>query len=229
MDTRQPVILLIEDDAQIRRFLQISFQANQYSVLEARDGAQGLEMAASLQPNLVILDLGLPDMDGQSVILRLREWSQAPVLVLSVRGEEREKVRALDAGANDYLTKPVGINELMARVRVMLRSQTSIDSGEAVFDRDGLIVDLARRIVRLHGRQVSLSRKEYQVLSLLVRNAGRVVTHQQMLRHVWGPTSTEEIHYLRIIISALRQKLADDPTDPHYIITEQGVGYRLIE
>lgn len=223
------MILLIEDDAEIRRFLKISLQANNYEVLEARSGEDGLAIAGDAQPSLVVLDLGLPGMDGQQVISRLREWSQVPILILSVRDDEKEKVRALDAGANDYVTKPVGINELMARVRVLLRTSSGDEPEPARYARNGLTVDLARREVRLHDSPVSLTRKEYEVLRLLARNAGRVLTHQQMLREIWGPTSTTETHYLRIVVSALRQKLEDDPANPHYIVTEQGVGYRLLD
>jgi two-component system KDP operon response regulator KdpE len=221
-------ILVIEDEANIRSFLRISLEAHGYAVLEARTGEDGLSLAGQDPPQLVIVDLGLPDMDGQEVIERLREWSEIPILVLSVRGDEREKVRALDSGANDYVTKPAAISELMARVRVLLRKRA--DEGEsAVYERDGLRIDLSRREVQRGGLPVHVTRKEYQLLRLLVRNAGRVLTHQHLLREVWGTGFTTETHYLRVLVSGLRQKLGDDPADPHYIVTEQGVGYRLLD
>jgi two-component system KDP operon response regulator KdpE len=225
---QKPTVLLIEDEAQIRSFLRISLEANHYEVLEARNGEDGLAIASKHRPQLVILDLGLPDMDGKIVVDRLREWTKVPVLILSVRNDERDKVRALDAGANDYVTKPVGIHELMARVRVLLRTREP-DGLSAVFERGGLRVDLAKREVRLDGMPVTLTRKEYALLRLLVRNAGGVQTHQQLLREIWGPDSAQETHYLRVLVSGLRQKLGDDPADPQYIVTEQGVGYRLLD
>jgi two-component system KDP operon response regulator KdpE len=203
-------------------------EAHGYAVLEARTGEDGLSLAAQNPPQLVIVDLGLPDVDGQKVIERLREWSEIPILVLSVRGDEREKVKALDSGANDYVTKPAAISELMARVRVLLRKRA--DEGEsAVYERDGLRIDLSRREVQRGGLPVHVTRKEYQLLRLLVRHAGRVLTHQHLLREVWGPGFTTETHYLRVLVSGLRQKLGDDPADPNYIVTEQGVGYRLLD
>jgi two-component system KDP operon response regulator KdpE len=222
-------ILLIEDEAPIRSFLRISLEANAYKVLEARNGESGLAMAGESRPQLVILDLGLPDIDGQQVIRRLREWSDVPILILSVRQDEREKVAALDSGANDFVTKPANVNELMARVRVLLRKRDSGQEDAAIFERNGLRIDLARREVSLQGVPVSLTKKEYDLLRMLVRNAGLVLTHQQLLRELWGPSFTGETHYLRIVISTLRQKLNDDPGEPRYIVTEQGVGYRLLD
>jgi two-component system KDP operon response regulator KdpE len=229
MTESKAAILLIEDEAHIRSFLRISLEAHGYKVLEARTGEDGLLLAGQHQPQLVIVDLGLPDMDGKDVIERLREWSELPILVLSVRGDEKEKVSALDTGANDYVTKPAAISELMARVRVLLRTREPDDSESAVYERNGLRIDLSRREVHRDGVPVHVTRKEYQLLRLLVRNAGRVLTHQQVLREVWGPRFTSETHYLRVLVSALRQKLGDDPADPHYIVTEQGVGYRLLD
>lgn len=226
-DTHRPGVLLIEDEAHIRRFLRISLEAHGMTVVEARLGEEGLTAAGEANPDLVILDLGLPDMDGQSVIRRLREWSSVPILVLSVRNDENEKVQALDAGANDYVTKPAGVSELMARVRVLLRSRTAEGAGEAIYERDELRIDLSRREVTLDGQTVHLTRKEYSLLRLLVRNAGRVVTHQQLMAELWEPEFARETHYLRVLVSGLRQKLHDDPADAHYIMTEQGVGYRL--
>jgi two-component system, OmpR family, KDP operon response regulator KdpE len=222
-------ILLIEDEAPIRRFLRIALEAHGYGVQEARTGDEGLMLAGSGQPQLIILDLGLPDMDGQDVIARLREWSQVPVLVLSVRGEEGEKVKALDRGANDYVTKPAGISELMARVRVLLRRREPDDAETAIYERNGLRIDLSRREVSRDGIGVHVTRKEYELLRLLVLSAGRVLTHQHVLSELWGPGFTSDTHYLRVLVSGLRQKLGDDPADPHYIVTEQGVGYRLLD
>ena len=222
-------ILVIEDEAPIRRFLRISLESQGYLVAEARRGEDGLALAADWAPKLVILDLGLPDIDGQQLIRRLREWSAVPVLVLSVRADENEKVRALDAGANDYVTKPAGISELMARVRVLLRERTADNLDPAIYERDRLRVDLARREVMLDGSPVHLTRKEYQLLRLLVRHAGRVVTHPQLLRELWGSSYETETHYLRVLVSGLRQKLGDEPAEPRYIVTEQGVGYRLLD
>lgn len=220
-------ILLVEDEAAIRRFLRIALEAHGYGVFEAARGADGVTIAGEVDPHLVILDLGLPDVDGQEVVQRLREWSDVPILVLSVRDSENEKVRALDAGANDYVTKPAGISELMARIRVLLRAPRPDDAEPAVFRREGLTIDLSRREVLLNGNPVRMTRKEYSLLRLLVRSAGHVLTHQQMLRELWGAAFTNETHYLRVLVSGLRQKLGDDPADPRYIITEQGVGYRL--
>jgi two-component system KDP operon response regulator KdpE len=220
-------ILVIEDEAPIRSFLRISLEAHGYAVFEARRGAEGLALAGTANPQLVILDLGLPDMDGQEVIRRLREWSEIPILILSVRNNENEKVKALDAGANDYVTKPAGISETMARIRVLLRGRESDNAESAVFQRGDLRIDLSRREVLLRNVPVHLTRKEYGLLRLLVRSAGHVLTHQYMLRELWGPNFTGETHYLRVLVSGLRQKLGDDPGDPHFIVTEQGVGYRL--
>jgi len=227
MSSDKPCILIIEDEAHIRGFMRISLEAHGYTVCEARSGADGVALAAEKKPQLVLLDLGLPDIDGQEVIKRLREWSEVPILVLSVRDDENEKVEALDAGANDYVTKPAGVSELMARVRVLLRKRESGDAEPAVFRRSGLQIDLARREVVLNGEAIHVTRKEYDLLRLLVRNAGRVLTHQYLLRELWGPKFTDQTHYLRVLVSGLRQKLGDEPTDPQYIVTEQGVGYRL--
>jgi len=229
MSESQAAVLVIEDEAHIRSFLRISLEAHGYRVAEARTGEDGLSLAGQNPPQLVIVDLGLPDMDGQEVIGRLREWSEVPILVLSVRGDEKEKVRALDGGANDYVTKPAAISELMARVRVLLRKREPDEADNAVYERNGLRIDLSRREVLRDGAGVHVTRKEYQVLRLLVRSRGRVLTHQNLLREVWGPGFTSETHYLRVLVSGLRQKLGDDPADPHYIVTEQGVGYRLLD
>ncbi|WP_434681155.1 response regulator [Pseudomonas sp. R1-18] len=222
-------ILVIDDEPQIRKFLRISLASQGYKVLEAATGMDGLSMAALSKPDLLVLDLGLPDMDGQQVLSEFREWSAVPVLVLSVRASESQKVTALDAGANDYVTKPFGIQEFLARVRALLRQASSADQPEAVFECGPLTVDLAYRRVLLDDTEIALTRKEYAVLAQLARHPGRVITQQQLLKDIWGPTHTEDTHYLRIVVGHLRQKLGDDPTAPRYIATEAGVGYRLLE
>ncbi len=227
MNTLAGTILVVEDEAQIRKFLRISLAAHGYTVVEARLGEDGLKLCATQEPQLVILDLGLPDMDGQDFILRLREWSQVPIIVLSVRASEMEKVQALDAGANDYVTKPFGISELMARIRVVLRHSEGVTSPPVIFESHGLRVDLAQREVSVDDVAIHLSKKEYELLRLLTVNPGQVLTHQQLLREIWGPAHQDETHYLRVLVGQLRQKLGDDPTRPRFIITVQGVGYRL--
>lgn len=223
-------VLVIDDEAQIRRFLDIGLRAEGYEVLLAATAAEGLAMAATREPDLVILDLGLPDRDGHEVLSELRQWSQVPVLMLSVRSAETEKVRALDAGANDYVTKPFGIQELMARLRALLRDRALAGAEEAHprYDDGRLGIDLARREVMLDGSPLSLTRKEYAVLALLLRHAGRVVTQQQLLREVWGASHVRDSQYLRIVIGKLRQKLGDDPAQSRWLKTEPGIGYRFV-
>ncbi|HEX8778855.1 MAG TPA: response regulator transcription factor [Rhodanobacter sp.] len=225
-----PRVLVIDDEAQIRRFLDIGLRAEGYEVLLAATAAEGLAMAATREPDLVILDLGLPDRDGHEVLSELRQWSQAPVLMLSVRSAETEKVRALDAGANDYVTKPFGIQELMARLRALLRDRALAGAEEAHprYDDGRLGIDLARREVMLDGSPLSLTRKEYAVLALLLRHAGRVVTQQQLLREVWGASHVRDSQYLRVVIGKLRQKLGDDPAQSRWLKTEPGIGYRFV-
>lgn len=220
-------IVIIEDDAQIRKFLRISLEAHGYGVSEARDGPGGLDLVAAESPDVVVLDLGLPTMDGRDVIRRLREWSDVPILVLSVRDAEEEKVGALDDGANDFVTKPAGISELLARIRVLLRNRQQATDSEPVYRHGGLEVNLAERRVLLDGTELHLSRKEYSLLALLATHAGQVLTHQQILRHVWGEDAPRETHNLRVLVSSLRQKLADEASQSDYLLTEQGVGYRL--
>nr|WP_290447630.1 response regulator [Pseudomonas sp. 21LCFQ02] len=219
--------MVIDDEPQIRKFLRISLASQGYKVLEAGDGAEGLNQAALNRPDLVVLDLGLPDMDGQQLLVELREWLRVPVMVLSVRASEAQKVQALDAGANDYVTKPFGIQEFLARIRALLRQPADTQQAQAVLTLGPLSIDLAARRVQLDGQDVALTRKEYAVLAALARHPGRVITQQQLLRDIWGPTHTQDSHYLRIVVGHLRQKLADEPTAPRYIITEAGVGYRL--
>ncbi len=221
-------LLVIDDEPQIRKFLRISLASQGYKVLEAGTGAEGLRHAALSRPDLVVLDLGLPDMDGQQVLRELREWSAVPVMVLSVRASEAQKVQALDGGANDYVTKPFGIQEFLARVRALLRQVPQATAPEAALSFGPLTVDLAYRRVTLDGAEVALTRKEYALLAQLARHPGRVITQQQLLKDIWGPTHVEDSHYLRIVVAHVRQKLGDDPTAPRFIITEPGVGYRLI-
>jgi two-component system KDP operon response regulator KdpE len=227
--TAEGRILIIDDEVQIRRFLRICLTAHGYDVIEAARGETGLARAGESGPDIVILDLGLPDMDGAEVIRRLREWMNAPILVLSVRAEEAQKVAALEAGANDYVTKPFGIAELIARVRVLLRSRRAGtgETAEAAFESDGLRIDYPARRVFLDDAEVHLTRKEFDLLRILSRHAGNVLTHDALLRQVWGEAHVGETHYLRIHIGHLRQKLNDDPNAPRFIWTEPGVGYRL--
>lgn len=226
MSATAATILIVDDERRIRRFLEISLQAQGYDTLSASDGAEALKLAATRSIALVVLDLGLPDMDGHEVLRRLREWSAVPVLVLSVRSGEAEKVRALDGGANDYMVKPFGVEELGARVRVLLRAATA-SAGPVVFDDGRLHVDVGRREVRLDGVPVPLPRKVFDVLALLVRHRGPVVTQRQILIELWGADHVEDTHYLRVAVGRLRRRLGDDADAPRWILTEPGVGYRL--
>jgi two-component system KDP operon response regulator KdpE len=221
-------VLVIDDEPQIRKFLEISLRAQGYAVDLADTGQDGLDALAVRGADLVVLDMGLPDRDGQAVLKELRQWSQVPVIVLTVRSGEAEKVAALDAGANDYVTKPFGVQELMARIRALLRSHAVSGEAPPVFDDGHLRVDLSRREVSLAGETVTLSRKEYALLAFLVQHAGRLVTQPQLLRELWGPTHHEDTHYLRILVAKLRQKLGDDAAAPRWIATEPGVGLRFL-
>ncbi|MCW8131085.1 MAG: response regulator [Planctomycetota bacterium] len=222
-------ILVVEDDAKLRRFLDISLTQQGFRVEGAANGAEGIRLAASNLPDLIILDLGLPDMDGVEVIRTLREWSSMPILILSARDQERDKVAALDAGADDYLTKPFGNAELLARIRVAMRhaARRQTQEQEPVFREGELEVDLHARIVRLAGQEIHLTPIEYRLLTALIGHAGKVVTHGQLLRMVWGPNSEEEHQYLRVYMNQLRRKLEPEPAKPKYLLTEPGVGYRF--
>ncbi len=223
-------VLVIDDEAPIRKFIGISLEAHGYELLEAESGKQGLEVAAFKNPDLIVLDLGLPDMDGKTVIKKFREWTDTPILVLSVRTDEQEKIDALDAGANDYVTKPFGIGEFLARIRALARihKMEKEHAEEAFFAQGKLKIDFVARTVDLDGQPVKLTKKEYDLLRILVRNAGKVVTHDFLLKQVWGPAHTNDAQYLRVHIGNLREKLADDPAKPHFILTEPGVGYRFL-
>jgi two-component system KDP operon response regulator KdpE len=220
-------ILVVDDEPQIRRFLSASLNSHEYTVIEAHTGNDAIRLCTTAQPDLVILDLGLPDIDGREVLTRIREWSRVPIIVLSVRFDEQDKIDALDRGADDYVTKPFGMGELLARMRTALRHRVGASEEAPLFATGGLAVDLTRRVVTVEGVEVRLSRKEYEVLRTLVKHAGKVVTHQQLLREVWGPAHVNETQYLRVYVGQLRQKIERDPTQPRYIITEAGVGYRL--
>ncbi len=223
----KPLVLIVDDEPQIRRLLTVSLEANGYRVLSAASGQEGLVLAAQHQPALVVLDIGLPDLSGQEVLRRLREWSRAPVIVLSVRDDEKGKVAALDAGADDYVTKPFNTDELLARLRVALRHSMNKDEA-AVVQVKNLVIDLATRRVTVGGREVKLSKTEYDLLRLLARHAGKVLTHRQILREVWGPGHEDDTHYLRVYIAHLREKIERDPESPELILTELGVGYRFL-
>lgn len=225
-----PLVLVIEDEPQIRKFLRASLAAHGYRLNEAETGKQGLMLAAQQPPELVILDLGLPDMDGLDVTRELRTWTSVPILVLSARGQESDKVAALDAGADDYLTKPFGVAELAARLRVALRrvARTRDSTAGSIFTTGDLSVDLGKRLVSVKGEIVHLTPTEYRLLTTLVQHAGKVWTHQMLLKEVWGPSDVNEVQYLRVYMAQLRQKLEQDPAQPRYLITEPGVGYRLM-
>jgi two-component system KDP operon response regulator KdpE len=225
----QSMILLIEDERQMRRFLRVTLQSEAYGVLEAETAADGLTQAATRNPDVVLLDLGLPDMDGLEVIEKLRDWSAVPIIVISAREQEGDKIKALDKGADDYLTKPFGAGELLARIRAALRraAPKSHDQGEAVFVADELKIDFLKRQVYCGTREVHLTPIEYRLLTVLVKNAGRVMTHRQILKEVWGPPYVEQTHYLRVFMNQLRKKIEADSTRPHFLLNEPGIGYRF--
>ncbi|MCQ8102955.1 response regulator [Methylomonas sp. SURF-2] len=229
MAKTDPVIIVMEDDPSIRRFLRTSLSTYGFNVFEAGTGKQGLVELGVRKPDLLILDLGLPDMDGVDVIRAIRAWSVVPIVILSARSGEQQKIEALDAGADDYLTKPFGFGELLARIRVALRhAARPAESGQDnVFMTANLKVDLDNRVVSVDDREVHLTPIQYRLLAVLVKHAGKVLTHQQILNEVWGPSFRENAHYLRIYMSQLRQKLEADPTQPKLLLTESGVGYRL--
>lgn len=223
------LILLIEDEPQMQRFLRIILQGHGFHLIESPTGQEGLVQAATRTPDIVLLDLGLPDIDGLEVTRRLREWSDVPIIVISAREQEQDKIKALDSGADDYLTKPFGAGELLARIRVALRHRAMRQAGqkEPAFVLDNLRVDLTQRQVFLNEKEVHLTPIEYKLLTVLIKNAGRVVTHSQLLKEVWGPSYLRETQYLRVYMTQLRHKLEADPTRPRFLINEPGIGYRL--
>jgi two-component system KDP operon response regulator KdpE len=229
-DSRPPVpgIVIIEDEPQIRRFVRAALEAEGCAVFEAESARRGLVETGTRRPDLIILDLGLPDRDGIEVIQDIRNWSAVPILILSARTDEVDKVAALDAGADDYLTKPFGVAELLARVRALLRRRRAEAGDEPLVKFGDVAVDLARRQVARRGEELHLTPIEYRLLALLIANAGRVLTHRQMLREVWGPSHGEDTHYLRVYMTGLRRKLEDDPARPRHLRTETGIGYRLV-
>lgn len=229
MSDRSALVLVVEDEAQMRRFLRATLTAQGYRLIEASTAAEAVLLATSHNPDLVLLDLGLPDLDGFALTRRLREWSQVPIIVLSARGREDDKVEALDAGADDYVTKPFGVSELLARMRVALRHAEAGAAAAAsqVLEFGPLRVDLVRREVKRAGQEVHLTPTEYRLLTLLARNAGKVLTHRQILKQVWGPNDAERTHYVRVHMAELRKKVEVDPTRPKLLVTEPGVGYRL--
>lgn len=221
-------ILIIEDEPQIRKFLKSALSSQGYAPREAVNGKEGLMLVTTHPPEVVILDLGLPDMDGLEIIRQVREWSHVPIIVLSARGQEQDKITALELGADDYLTKPFGVGELLARLKVAIRHSGLYQQQEMqLFTYEGLKVDLTKRHVFVDEEEIRLTPTEYKLLTVLVKHAGKVITHSQLLREVWGKHSTEQNHYLRIYMQHLRQKLKDDPLRPRYLLTETGIGYRL--
>ena len=226
----EPEILIIEDDPQIRRFLRATLAAEGYRYHEALTADEGIAQATARLPDLILLDLGLPDRDGLEVIRSVRQWTQTPVIVLSARGQEKDKIQALDSGADDFVAKPFGVGELMARVRsVLRRSATIADTGAgSVFQAGPIKVDLQKRIVQVEGREVHVTPSEYKLLQVLIHHAGKVITQRQLLAEVWGPQHVEQAQYLRVYMAQLRRKLETDPARPRFLLTEPGVGYRLI-
>jgi two-component system KDP operon response regulator KdpE len=229
MPDKSPVLLLVEDELPIRNFLGASLASAGYRLDEASTGRQAIQHASQQPPDLVILDLGLPDVDGQEVLKQLREWLTAPIIVLSARDQEQQKITALDNGADDYLTKPFSTAELLARIRVALRHAASAgaDAAETTFELADLKVDFGARRVYVRGAEIHLTPIEYKLFTTLIRNAGKVLTHRQLLKEVWGPQRVEETHYLRVFMATLRRKIEADPARPRYLLTEQAVGYRF--
>ena len=229
MNDPKPVVIIIDDEVQIRRFLRAGFELEQFSVVEAENAQEALRTVTLRPVDLIVVDLGLPDLDGAAIVERVRSWSTVPIIVLSVRSSEADKVRLLELGADDYVVKPFGMAELLARARAALRRQSRTAAGEPMVRVGALVIDLAARAVTVHGRKVQLSPKEYRLLQVLAQHAGNVVTHQQLLREIWGVRHVRDAHYLRIFMRRLRQKIEDDPTQPRILITELGVGYRLAQ
>ena len=229
MKTDNVKILIIDDEKQVRKFLRVCLQAHDYDILEAETGQSGIEMAALEKPNLIILDLGLPDMDGFEVLAKLREWTKTPILILSVRESETEKVKLLDAGANDYMTKPFNTGELMARIRVALRHAYTQEGKNPVLVFEHVRIDFPHHLVYVDDKKIDLTKKEYDIVRILASNAGKIVTHEQLLSEVWGEIYKDNIEYLRTYIAQIRRKIEKDPAQPKLIMTESGLGYRFKE
>lgn len=222
----RPKLLVIDDELAIRKFLRASIDPSEYELVESENGLMGIRLVATESPDLILLDLGLPDIDGVDVTRRIREWSQVPIIILSARGDEMNKVEALDAGANDYLTKPFGLAELFARIRAALR-QSRTPTDDPVVTLGTLTVDLAAHLVRKGGVEIRLTKTELRLLAILAKNLGKVMTHRQLLTQIWGPEYADELHYLRVYTQQIRVKIEDDPAQPRFLITETGIGYRL--
>lgn len=220
-------ILIIEDEPQIRKLLKVSLNAHGYDLEEAANGKDGVNRAATFKPDLLIIDLGLPDIDGKEVVKQIREWSETPIIILTARDQEQEKIEALDSGADDYITKPFGVGELLARMRVCLRRAATVEQ-QPVLACGGLVVDLQQRRVTVEGDEVKLTPTEYEIIKMMMQHAGKVITHKQLLKAVWGNAYQQDTHYIRVYIAQLRRKIEQNPTQPRYIITESGVGYRLM-
>ena len=220
-------ILVIDDESQIRKLLKVSLKSQGFYIEESHDGRDGINKVAIIKPDLVILDLGLPDMDGKEVIREIREWSNVPIVILTARDQEQEKIEALDNGADDYITKPFGIGELLDRIRVCLRRKTE-DENEHIFNFGGLIIDLVNRRITVDNMEIKLTPTEYEIIKVLAQNAGKVITHKQLLKKVWGNAYDNDNNYIRVYIGQIRRKIEPNPAQPCYIITESGVGYRLI-
>ena len=225
---KSPKILLIEDESTIRRFLKVSLESNSFEILEAVNGKEGISMAGSYRPDVILLDIGLPDVDGFEIIKKLREWSSTPIIVLTVHDREEEKVHALDLGADDYLTKPFGVPELLARIRVVLRRSSAEDGKDPIFRTGQFEMDRSAHVVKVSGKEVHLTSTEYDLLAVLVKHAGKVVTHRMLLKEVWGPYSVEHVQYLRVYMGQIRKKLKNSDKAPELISTEPGVGYRFL-
>jgi len=227
--TKKNKILVVDDEPKIRMFIRANLEARGYEVYLAQDGIEAVEMAARLLPEVIVLDVNMPRMDGIEACHRIREWANMPIIILSVREGEKDKVRALDQGADDYVTKPFGIEELLARIRVALRRSAGITTGAPVFTAGDLEVDFSKRVVKRQGQIVNLTRTEYELLAYLVSNCGKVLTHRELLHNVWGPEYGEETEYVRTFITQLRRKIEDDPSEPRFIVTEPRVGYRFVK
>ncbi len=227
--TNKIKILIADDEPKIRMFLRANLEARGYEVYLTQDGIETVEMAARVLPDVIVLDVNMPQMDGIEACRQIREWADMPIIILSVRGDERDKIRALDEGADDYITKPFSMEELLARIRVALRRSTGVATNAPIFQAGELEIDLAKRLVKRRGQIVKLTRTEYELLAYLVSNCGKVMTHRELLHNVWGPEYGEETEYVRTFITQLRRKIEDDPSNPRFIVTEPRIGYRFLK